>query len=140
MNGYQFNVLLKRGMFMKKVIINIFIIIFSIILIFSVFNFLFDNKKEIDINKENQNELLELIKEEYDYPEQITKVKMKTMLGDGELYLYNNFKLKEKTLISEESDLYQYIIENGNNSGEDYIICCFISLLGLIVCIGISKK
>ena len=91
---------------MKKVIINIFIIIFSITLIFSVFNFLFDNKKAIYINKENRNELLELIKEEYDYPEQITKLKLKVMLGDGDIYLYKHFKLEKKTLIGEGDDLF----------------------------------
>jgi len=124
---------------MKKVIINIFIIIFSITLIFSVFNFLFDNKKAIYINKENRNELLELIKEEYDYPEQITKLKLKVMLGDGDIYLYNHFKLEKKTLIGEGDDLFQYIIENGHNSGEDYIIGCLISLFGIIVCTSLRN-
>src|SRR5699024_2611135 len=112
----------------------IFIIIFSITLIFSVLNFLLDNKKAIYINKENRNELVELIRKEYDYPEQITKLKLKIMLGDGELYLYNHFKLEDKFLIGEGSELFQYIIENGHNSGEDYIIGCFVSLLGIIVC------
>ena len=124
---------------MKKVIINIFIIIFSITLIFSVLNFLLDNKNAIYINKENRNELVELIRKEYDYPEQITKLKLKIMLGDGELYLYNHFKLEDKFLIGEGSELFQYIIENGHNSGEDYIIGCFVSLLGIIVCTSLRK-
>ena len=119
---------------MKKVIKSVVFIILCVCLIFSIFKLLLDNKKELYINEKNKNELIEMLAEEYEYPDQITSVKLDVMLGDGELYLYKGFKLEKKTLIGENSKIFQYIIEKGNNSGGKYIIVIIISLVGMLFC------
>ena len=81
---------------MKKVIKSVIFIILCLCLIFSIFKLLFDNKKEVYINEKNKNELIEMLAKEYEYPDQITSIKLDVMLGDGELYLYKGLKLEKK--------------------------------------------
>lgn len=117
---------------MKKIIKNIIFALLCLCLIFSIFKLLFDNRKEISVSGKNKNEIIEMIRKEYEYPEKITNVKLKVLLGDGKLYLYNNLKLEKESLVGEGSEIFQYIIENGDRSGSKYIIMCFISLIGLL--------
>lgn len=119
---------------MKKVIKSVVFIILCLCLIFSIFKLLLDNKKELYINEKNKNELIEMLAEEYEYPDQITSLKLDVMLGDGELYLYKGLKLEKKTLIGENSKIFQYVIEKGSNSGGKYIIVIIISLVGMLFC------
>ena len=53
---------------------------------------------------------------------------------DGELYLYKGLKLEKKILIGENSEIFQYVIEKGNYSGEKYIVVIIISLAGMLFC------
>lgn len=119
---------------MKKVIKSVIFIILCLSLIFSIFKFLLDNKKELYINEKNKNELIEMLTKEYEYPDKITRIKLDVMLGDGELYLYKGLKLEKKTLIGENSKIFQYVIEKGSNSGEKYIVVSIISLVGMLFC------
>ena len=119
---------------MKKVIKSVIFIIVCLCLIFSIFKLLFDNKKEVYINEKNKNELIEMLAKEYEYPDQITSIKLDVMLGDGELYLYKGLKLEKKILIGENSEIFQYVIEKGNYSGEKYIVVIIISLAGMLFC------
>lgn len=119
---------------MKKVIKSVIFIILCLCLIFSIFKLLFDNKKEVYINEKNKNELIEMLAKEYEYPDQITSIKLDVMLGDGELYLYKGLKLEKKILIGENSEIFQYVIEKGNYSGEKYIVVIIISLAGMLFC------
>lgn len=119
---------------MKKIIKNVIFILLCLSLIFSIFKLLLDNKKEVYINEKNKNELIEMLAKEYEYPEQITKIKLDVMLGDGELYLYKGLKLEKKTLIGENSKIFEYVIEKGSNSGEKYIAISIISLVGILFC------
>lgn len=127
---------------MKKSIKSVVFIILCLCLIFSIFKLLLDNKKELYINEKNKNELIEMLAEEYEYPEQITSLKLDVMLGDGELYLYKGLKLEKKTLIGENSKIFQYVIEKGSNSGKKYIIVIIITLVGMLFCKAdtIAKK
>lgn len=119
---------------MKEVTQRVIFIILCLCFIFSIYKLLLDNKKEIYINKNNKNEIIEMLTEEYEYPDQITSLKLDVMLGDGELYLYKGLKLEKKTLIGDDSKVFQYIIENGRNSGEKYIIVIIILLVGMLFC------
>ena len=119
---------------MKNVIKSIIFIILCFCLIFSVFKLLFDNQKEIYINKKNKNEIMEMLAKEYEHPGQITRIELEVMLGDGKLYLYKGLKLEKKMLIGENSNIFQYAIENGSNSGEKYILVVIISLVGILFC------
>lgn len=124
--------MISKKIWWKKVTKSIIFIILCCCLTFSVFELLFDNKKEISINKNNYNEITNLLLEEYEKPEEITKVKLKVMLGDGELYLYRGLRLEQKKLIGEDSYLFQYLIEKGSDSGEKYIIFSSIFLIGIL--------
>lgn len=118
---------------MKEIIKELIFLILCITLTFSIIKLVFDNKKEIHINNKNKNEMIELISEVYEKPEQITKVQLKVLLGDGELYLYRNFKLEKKVLIGESKEIFMYICENGNKAGGKYIIMTIVSLVGMLV-------
>ena len=94
----------------------------------------FRNAKEVYINSENEEELLEYISEEYNKPEKITKVKLRVLLGDGELSLYKGFLLEKKTVISDSSPLFDYVLEYGIENTYKYILTIFISIIGLFIC------
>lgn len=106
-----------------RILIIIFIFITILILIQQIIN-LFSNLNSYKIkvsNKNNNDETLQLISNEYNNPEEITTIILKPKLGDGELYLYNHSHLCKNTLISENDDLMQYILENGSNPSTEYI-------------------
>lgn len=118
---------------MKENIKKLIFIILCITLTFSIIKVVFDNKKEIHINNKNKKEMVKLISEVYEKPEQITKVQLRVLLGDGELYLYRNFKLEKKCLIGEGREIFMYICENGDKAGGKYIIMIIVSLFGMLV-------
>lgn len=118
---------------MKKIIKKFFIIIFCISILGSLLGILFDNSKELRIKKDN-SELVKYISEKYDKPEEITRIKFKMLLGDGELSLYQKFSLKKKTLIVEGEPLFNYIIEHGKSNMNKYITIIVISSFGILGC------
>lgn len=118
---------------MKKIIKKFFIIIFCISILGSLLGILFDNSKELRIKKDN-SELVKYISEKYDKPEEITRIKFKMLLGDGELSLYQKFSLKKKTLIVEGEPLFNYIIEHGKSNMNKYIKIIVISSFGILGC------
>lgn len=119
---------------MSKNVKTMLIILFIICIFYSIFGIVFKNAKEVYINSENEKELLEYISKEYNKPEKITKVKLRVLLGDGELSLYNGFILEKQTIINEGTPLFDYVCEYGISNTYKYISIIFISIIGLLVC------
>lgn len=119
---------------MNKNVKTILIILFIICIFYSIFGIVFRNAKEVYVDSENEKELFEYISKEYDKPEKITKVKLRVLLGDGELSLYKGFLLEKKTVISDSSPLIDYVLEYGIENTYKYILTIFISIIGLFIC------
>lgn len=119
---------------MNKNIRNILIILFIICIFYSIFGIVFRNAKEVYINSENEKELLEYINEEYNKPEKITKIKLRVLLGECELSLYNGLILEKQTIIDDGAPLSDYVCEYGIENTYKYILTIFISIIGLFIC------
>lgn len=115
-----------------KTLIIIFIFITIFVLIQQVIN-LFNYLNSYKLKLSNNSEILQLISNTYNNPKEITTIILKPKLGDGELYLYNHSHLLKNTLISENDDLMQYILENGSNPSIEYIFKILILLIIILL-------
>ena len=121
----------------NKNINNYYFFIITLVLVQQLIN-LFNNLNSYKIrisSKNNNDEILQLISNEYNNSKEVTTVILKPKLGDGELYLYNHFRLCKNTLISDNNDLIQYILENGYNPSIEYIL----KILILVIIIFLLK-
>ena len=127
---------------MKKFVKILIIIILILITIYKISTFV-PQKFQLYINKKYKSDLSKYIEELYPHPEKITKIKIKPQLGDGYIYLYSGFHLVKEVLVSEENEIYTYVLEHdsdNNNLGIFYIILkllIFISLIVLAICVFI---
>lgn len=119
---------------MNKNVKTILTILFIICIFYSIFGIVFRNAKEVYINSENKEELLEYISEEYNKPEKITKVKVRVLLGEAELSLYKGWLLEKKTIIDDGDPLCDYVCKYGIENTYKYIFTIFIPIIGLIIC------
>lgn len=141
-NTTFFDKILFRGDFTvnysKKLLIIDLLYFFTIIIIlFNVFRIfavsISSNQYQISVSSKNKEELIEMLEEIYEEPEKVTKIKLKIKLGDGDIYLYNNFNLMKKISVSESNSLFQYVLKNGTNPSFKFIIYIIITLLFLLV-------
>lgn len=123
----------------KKTICILLLIIVSVLFILTLFNFfnsLFVANFEIVINNKNRAEINEMIKEFYDEPNKINRIRFKVELGDGELRLYNYFHLEKKTIASQSDKIMDYMCENGTSLKG---ICLFEMLIEIIIFLYIKS-
>lgn len=124
---------------MKK-ILNMLIIVLVFIILYSTTklfcNILLFNQYEYKV-KDNDNRIITLLREE-DFPLNITRIEYRTLLGDGELKLYKGLTLEKETIISESSEIGDFVLENGISMNQRYLMYLLGSLSGLLVLISIK--
>ena len=118
---------------MKKIVCIVISILTSILLLYSICNFienLFSNENELIVTSKNRVEINEIIKDFCNDPNKINRLRFKVLLGDGELRLYNYFHLEEKKITSEADKIMYYMCENGTSVKG---ICLFQMLIETII-------
>ena len=124
---------------MKKILIYLIYgisILVTTYLIITLIYLSIPHKGQIIINKNKQKEIIEYLKEEYDEPERVTKIRVKTMLGDAKLYLYSGRKVVKETTVSEGNEIWEYILEHEKDINIDikYVI---YTIIAICITIGI---
>ena len=116
---------------MRRLVVKKFLyIIFVVVLIYSSINIFFHGttsiQYEVYITSKNRENIKTLSEDKI--PDNITRIKMKIMLGDAKLYLYKNFHLSKEIMVLDSAPIVQYIQENGIN-------ICFRYLIYILVCL-----
>lgn len=120
---------------MKKIVCIVISILTSILLLYSICNFienLFSNENELIVTSKNRVEINEMIKDFCNDPNKINRIRFKVLLGDGELRLYNYFHLEEKKITSEADKIMYYMCENGTSVTGIYFLEILIELIILL--------
>lgn len=120
---------------MKKIVCIVISILTSILLLYSICNFignLFSNENELIVTSKNRVEINEMIKDFCNDPNKINRIRFKVLLGDGELRLYNYFHLEEKKITSEADKIMYYMCENGTSVTGIYFFEILIELIILL--------
>ena len=120
---------------MKKIVCIVISILTSILLLYSICNFienLFSNENELIVTSKNRVEINEMIKDFCNDPNKINRIRFKVLLGDCELRLYNYFHLEEKKITSEADKIMYYMCENGTSVTGIYFFEILIELIILL--------
>lgn len=117
----------------KITVIYILISLLVVFLIYSIFGLLFSNEYEILVTDNNRENINKMIEKYCDEPNKVTRIKLKPLLGDGDLYLYNNFILEKKIRVNEGDDIMIYMCENTLSVGLKYLINTIISLICILL-------
>lgn len=126
-----------------KIICIIFFILMAICGLKVMESNFYSKNYEVLVTSENKSNLIELIKEYYNKPEEITKIQYQPLLGDGDLYLYKNNTLAVKRKISESREIVDYIFNNGYDANKKFTYYFFYLLvinLVLILSYFLLKK
>lgn len=119
----------------KKIICIVIIILVSVLFFYSVLKLLgslFLNEYEIVVTNKNRTEINEILKDFYDEPNRINRIRFKVLLGDGELRLYNYIHLEKKTVASESDKIMYYMCENGTSVTGIYLFEILIETIILL--------
>lgn len=119
----------------KKIISIIVVILVSVIFFYSIWRFLgslFSSEYEIVITNKNRSEINEMLKDFYEEPNKINRIRFKVLLGDGELKLYNYANLEKKTVASESDKIMYYMCENGTLVTSIYLFEILIEIIILL--------
>jgi len=119
----------------KYMFLCILMIILILFLIYSIFNIFFSNGYVISVTNKNRQEINEML-EKIRVQEKITRLELDKILGNAELRIYNHFKLCDTKKVSESSDIFVYILEEGSSIRIKYIFYALAS----IILIAINKE
>ena len=123
----------------KYIFLCILMIILIIFLIYSAFKMFltpFSTEYVIGVNNKNRQEINEMLKKEGIEDHNITRLEIKTLLGDAELRAYSHFILCDKKIVDESCEIMIYMWENGSSIGIKYMLY----ILATIILIAINKE
>lgn len=124
---------------MKYIFLCILMMVLIIFLTYSVFKMFltpFSTEYVMGVNNKNRQEINEMLKKEGIVDQNITRLEIKTLLGDAELRVYSHFKLCDKKIVDESCEIMIYMWENGNSIGIKYMLY----ILATIILIATTKE
>ena len=96
----------------------------------------FSTEYVMGVNNKNRQEINEMLKKEGIEDQNITRLEIKTLLGDAELRVYSHLKLCDKKIVDESCEIMIYMWENGTSIGIKYMLY----ILATIILIATTKE